>query len=89
MDYSVRVFTDYRPGVRQECDDGYAASGEILLVARSCVSRQHHVETFELRGGEQIAVCQLAPTRLIGELHRMVGQKTRRGSRNINVKQDS
>jgi len=44
------------PGVRQKCDDGYAANREVLLVAQVCVRRQHHVKTFELRRCQQITV---------------------------------
>jgi hypothetical protein len=47
--HGVRVVSDHGPGIRQECDNGNTAVREVLLIAKVCVSRQHHVKTFDLR----------------------------------------
>jgi hypothetical protein len=47
-------------------DDGYAAGREVLLVPQVGVGCDQRLEPFFLGGVQQLAICQLRPTALVG-----------------------
>jgi hypothetical protein len=64
-----------RPLRRAEDDKGYAAAGQVLLVAHVFIGGNKDIETGRLGRGEQVAIAESIPTTIFGFRDRVTDKR--------------